>query len=368
MLKNLIYQSKGLNIIPRSFFTSSPICTPIAQRPGIGKERNITLIPGCGIGPELAEVVKKVFQAAKCPIKWDVIPGFTPEDIGNSSCNDLLKKNSTILLGMLSKGRRDEGKYLDTTKIYKELECFANVTYAKSFPNCKARHCDVDVVVIRENTEGEYSGVEHEVYPGVVESIKIITKAASDRIANYAFEFAYISGRKKVTAVHKANIMKLCDGLFLESCREVAKKYPFIQYEEMIIDNTCMQIVKNPWKFDVMVMPNLYGTIVSNTIAGIVGGPGMTCGANVGEKFTVFEQGTRHSGIDIAGKNLANPTALLLSSIMMLKHEGLPIFAEQIELALDKTYQDGKVRTRDIGGNSTLDQFVDEVLKNIATL
>jgi isocitrate dehydrogenase (NAD+) len=268
-------------------------------------------------------------------------------------------------LGGLPKGKKDEGKYKDTTKIYKELECFANISYGKSFPNVKARHDNVDVVVIRENTEGEYSGVEHEVYPGVVESIKVITKQASDKIANYAFEFAYISGRKKVTAVHKANIMKLCDGLFLESCREAAKKYPFIKYEEMIIDNTCMQIVKNPWKFDVMVMPNLYGTIVSNTIAGIVGGPGMTCGANIGEKFTVFEQGTRHSGYDIAGKDIANPTALILSSIMLLKHEGFPRFAEQIERALVKTYQDG-YRTKDVGGNHSLSQFVDILSNNLA--
>jgi len=261
--------------------------------------------------------------------------------------------------------KKFKDKYKDTAKIYRELNLFANVTYAKSLPNVNLRHKEVDIVVIRENTEGEFSGVEHEVYPGVVESLKIITKTASDRIANYAFEFAYVSGRKKVTAVHKANIMKLCDGLFLESCREASKKYPFIEYDEIIIDNCCMQIVKNPWKFDVMVMPNLYGSIVSNTVAGIVGGPGMTCGANIGEKNTIFEQGTRHSGADIAGKNAANPTALILSSIMMLKHLGLPKFATNIEKALNKTYKEGKVRTADVGGTNSTSEFTKGIIQNL---
>jgi len=365
MLSKAISKRFFYSSLPRAHFSSTEglISTPIAQRPGVGKDRTVTVIPGIGIGPEVTGAVERIFQAAVCPIKFEKLTQFSLDAIDKPEVNAALKKNETILLGSLSKKAGD--KYKDTTRIYKELNLFANLTYAKTLPNVNTRHQNVDICVLRENTEGEYSGVEHEVYPGVVESLKIITKAASDRIANYAFEFAYVSGRKKVTAVHKANIMKICDGLFLESCREVAQKYPFIEYEEMIIDNTCMQLVKNPWRFDVMVMPNLYGTIVSNTVAGVCGGPGMTCGANIGDKYTIFEQGTRHSGIDIAGKNIANPTALILSSIMMLKHLGLPKFATNIERALDKTYRDGKVRTPDIGGNNTLDQFVDEVINNL---
>jgi isocitrate dehydrogenase (NAD+) len=365
MLSKAISKKFFYSALSRASFSTADgnISTPIAQRPGIGKEKNVTVIPGIGIGPEVTGAVQRIFKAAVCPIKFETLNDFSIDNIDKPEMNATLRKNETILLGSISK--RSGEKYKDTTRIYKELGLFANLTYAKSLPNVNTRHQNVDICVLRENTEGEYSGVEHEVYPGVVESLKIVTKTASDKIANYAFEFAYVSGRKKVTAVHKANIMKLCDGLFLESCREVAEKYPFIQYEEMIIDNTCMQLVKNPWRFDVMVMPNLYGTIVSNTVAGICGGPGMTCGANIGDKYTIFEQGTRHSGIDIAGKNVANPTALILSSIMMLKHLGLPKFATDIERALDKTYRDGKVRTQDIGGNNSLDQFVDAVIGNL---
>lgn len=311
--KNIFKQARlfGFNSAPLSRFgTSQPttpvydetIKTPIAQRPGIGSPRKVTLVPGVGIGPEVTRAVQRIFEAAHCPILWDVIENFS---ISDSACKQKLKQNESILLGPLP--TRKGEKYIDNSDIYKDLGLYANLTYARTLPGVETRHKNVDIVVLRENTEGEYSGVEHEVYPGVIESIKVITKEASRRLAEYAFEFAYLSARKKITVVHKANIMKLCDGMFLEATREVSQRYPFIQYEEMIIDNCCMQIVKNPWQFDVMVMPNLYGSIISNAAAGIVGGPGMTCGANIGQDQVIFEQATRHTGSDITGKNLANP-------------------------------------------------------------
>jgi len=336
------------------------IRTPIAQRPGISQARRVTLVEGVGVGPEVTRSVQRIFEAAHAPIVWDVVDNYV---LTNPSCNQKLRQNEAILLGPLP--NKQDGKYLDSSDIYKDLKLYANLTYGRTLPKVDTRHQKVDIVVLRENTEGEYSGVEHEVYPGVIESIKVITKEASRRIAEYAFEFAYLSGRKKVTAVHKANIMKICDGMFLEATREVANRYPFIKYEEMIIDNCCMQIVKNPWQFDVMVMPNLYGSIISNAVAGICGGPGMTCGANIGQNQVIFEQATRHTGQDIAGKNLANPTALVLSSIIMLKHLGLSKFAFDIEKALDKTYREGKVRTIDLGGTSTTEQFTDEIMRNL---
>jgi isocitrate dehydrogenase (NAD+) len=336
------------------------IRTPIAQRPGISQPRKVTLVQGVGVGPEVTRAVQRIFEAAHAPIVWDVMDNFV---LTNTSCNERLRQNEAILLGPLP--NKQNGKYLDSSDIYKDLKLYANLTYGRTLPNVNTRHQKVDIVVLRENTEGEYSGVEHEVYPGVIESIKVITKEASKRIAEYAFEFAYLSGRKKVTAVHKANIMKICDGMFLEATREVANRYPFIKYEEMIIDNCCMQVVKNPWQFDVMVMPNLYGSIISNAVAGICGGPGMTCGANIGKNQVIFEQATRHTGGDLAGKNLANPTGLILSSIIMLKHLGLSKFAFDIEKALDKTYREAKVRTIDLGGTATTEQFTDEVMRNI---
>jgi len=267
------------------------------------------------------------------------------------------------VIGVLSEDK--DSNYMENTKLIRTLDLYANLIYTRSIPHTKTRHKNVDIVIIRENTEGEYSGIEHEVYPGVIESVKIITKHASQRLAEYGFEFAYLSGRKKVTAVHKANIMKLCDGMFLEATRETAKKYPFIKYDEIIIDNCCMQMVKNPWQFDVMVMPNFYGSIVANTAAGITGGPGLTPGAAIGQKYIVFEQGTRHTGYDIVGKHWANPTALVLSSIIMLKHMGLPKFASEIERALNKVYREGKVRTRDTGGSASSDDFTNEIIKNL---
>lgn len=364
MLRRFLTRTKCLNN-PIYCFSQAKITAPVAQKPGSGQTQNVTVIPGTGVGPEITGAVMRILDSAFVPIKWDVVNDFTLDQLEKSGCSSHLKKNDILLLGTLPEKSKE--RYSDPYRLYKELDTFANLTYIRTLPNVKQRHNNFDIAVIRENTEGEYSGVEHEVYPGVVESIKIITKKASDRIANYAFEFAYVSRRKKVTAVHKANIMKLCDGLFLQSCKEAAKKYPNIEYEEIIIDNCCMQLIKNPSRFDVMVMPNLYGSIVSNTLAGLCGGPGVTSGANIGDKYAIFEQGTRHTGLEVNGKIVGNPTGLLLSAVMMLKHLGLAKFAVDIERALERTYLDGKVRTRDLGGDASVDQFADEIIRNLKT-
>ncbi|CAD8069998.1 unnamed protein product [Paramecium sonneborni] len=329
------------------------------QKPGEGALKNVTLIPGVGIGPEITNSVRTVFEALHVPIKFDVLDNFNFE---NDDSKKQLRKNECILLGVMTEKNQ---KYTDNYKFYKYLDLYSNITFAFSVEGITQRHNNTDIVVIRENTEGEYSGVEHEVYPGVVESIKVTTKQASLRIAEYAFEFAHLSGRKKVTAVHKANIMKLVDGLFLQACREVAQRYSFIKYEEMIIDNCCMQLVKNPTQFDVMVMPNLYGSIVQNVVAGITGGVGMAAGASIGGDHALFSQGCRHTGRDIAGKNVVNPSAMLVSSTLLLRHLGLPNFADQICRSVQHTIQDKKIKTKDIGGNATTDQFTNEVIKSL---
>ena len=252
-------------------------------------------------------------------------------------------------------------------KLRTTLDLFANIVPCVSVKGLKTRFSDVniDLVVIRENTQGEYSGFEQKVEPGVVQSLKVITEHASRRVAEYAFEYAVKENRKKVTCIHKANIQKATDGLFLRTCREVAKKYPQIQYSEMIIDNCCMQLVMNPSQFDVMLTPNLYGNIITNVASGLVGGPGITPGANVGDGTAVFESGARHAAQDIAGMNKANPSALLLSSTMMLRYLDLPDHAKRIENAIYKVLQDGKVLTRDVGGTATTKDFTNAVIQNL---
>jgi len=238
---------------------------------------------------------------------------------------------------------------------------YADVVTCFNVPGIKTRHDNVNLTIIRENTEGEYSGLEHEVVPGVVESLKIVTSEGCNRIARYAFEYAYLNNRKKVTAVTKANIQKMADGLFLQHCREVAKLYPRIKFVEMLIDNACEKIVTNPSLFDVIVLPNLYGTILSNVACGLIGGPGIAGGANVGNACAVFEQGARHVGMDIAGQNVVNPTGMLFASVMLLRHMSLPSFADRIERALFQVHSARTAVTRDLGGTAKTSDFVDAV-------
>ena len=247
-----------------------------------------------------------------------------------------------------------------------ELSLFANVRPCFSIPGYKTRYDGVDLVTVRENTEGEYSGLEHTVVPGVVESLKIITRPASLRVAEYAFDYAVRNGRRKVSAIHKANIMKLSDGLFLECCREVAARYDTrLEYEEVIVDNCLMQLVMDPGRFDVLVMPNLYGDIVSDLCAGLIGGLGLTPSGNIGDNGLALMEAVHGTAPDIAGKGLANPTALLLSSVMMLRHIGKVEAAEAVQRAVIKTIADNRTRTGDLGGSSTTAEFTDEIIRNL---
>jgi isocitrate dehydrogenase (NAD+) len=243
----------------------------------------------------------------------------------------------------------------------KALELYANLRPVKNLAGAKSRWDNVDLIIVRENTEDLYAGLEHTVIPGVVESLKIITEKASTRIARFAFEYAVKHGRKKVHAIHKANIMKLSDGLFLTSCRAVAKQYPAIEYKEMIVDNTCMQLVMKPQQFDVLLLPNLYGDVISDLGAGLVGGLGLVPSGNIGERAAIFEA-VHGTAPDIVGRGIANPTAILMSGIMMLDYLGEEAAARRVESALHAVYRDGQSLTQDVGGTATTRQFTDAVL------
>jgi len=330
--------------------------------------KTVTMIPGDGVGPELMSSVKDVFSAAGVPVDFEVITASEVQtghtaDVGTvvESC----RRTKVCLKGIISSPLYAEGGILQTLnmKIRRNLDLFANVVKIKSIDGIQTRHNNLDVIIIRESTEGEYSALEHESVPGVVESLKIITRSNSMRIAKFAFEYAVKNGRKKVTAVHKANIMKLSDGLFLECCTEVAKLYPTIKFEGMIIDNCCMQLVSNPHQFDVMVMPNLYGNIVDNLAAGLVGGAGVVPGESYSADVAVFEPGARHAFAESAGKNQANPTGFLLCGVNMLSHLKLDQHADVIRSAVERTIKAGKVRTTDLGGYGTRSDFTIAVIK-----
>ncbi|XP_024384186.1 isocitrate dehydrogenase [NAD] catalytic subunit 5, mitochondrial [Physcomitrium patens] len=328
-----------------------------------------TLFPGDGIGPEIAVSVKEIFAAAKAPIEWDEHWVGTKVDPRTGSfltweSMESVRRNGVGLKGPMTTPIGKGFKSLNLT-LRKELGLYSNVRPCLSIPGYRTRYDNVDLVTIRENTEGEYSGLEHQVVRGVVESIKIITRNASLRVAKYAFHYARLHGRKRVSAIHKANIMKKTDGLFLECCREVAAEYPDIVYEEVIIDNCCMMLVKNPSLFDVLVMPNLYGDIISDLCAGLIGGLGLTPSGNIGDNGLALMEAVHGTAPDIAGKNMANPTALLLSSVMMLHHLKLHNHADQIHNAVLKTISEGKYLTSDLGGKSTTTDYTKALIDNL---
>lgn len=244
-------------------------------------------------------------------------------------------------------------------------DLYANVCKVESLPGVKARHADIDLVIIREQTEGEYSALEHESVPGVVECLKVVTAEKSRRIAKFAFDYATRHDRKKVTAVHKANIMKLGDGLFLNSCKEIAHLYPNIKFDQMIVDNASMQMASNPQQFDVMVMPNLYGNILENLGAGLVGGAGLVAGASYSSTLAVFEPGAKHTFDEGVGKNVANPTAILLSTVKLLQHLGLTEHASKLKAAIEEVLKTGQTKTRDLGGYATTQQFTAAIINNL---
>lgn len=327
--------------------------------------RNITLIKGDGIGPEISDAVLKIIESSGVEINWD---------LQTAGIDVIEKEGSPLPQRVLDSVHRNKvalkspvttpiGKGFRSVNVQlrKELDLYANLRPCYNLPNVKTRYENVDIVVVRENTEDLYAGIERQVDTNTAESIKIITRQASERIAEFAFDYAVKNNRKEVCVVTKANICKLSDGLFLDCARKIAEKYPSIKLREILVDNCCMQLVQNPNQFDVLLLPNLYGDIVSDLCAGLIGGLGVAQGANIGTEYAVFEP-VHGSAPDIAGQNKANPTAMLMSAIEMLNYIGEKEAAERIKQALFKTLSDG-VKTIDLGGNVSCSRFADEIIK-----
>ena len=335
-------------------------------------KKKVTLIQGDGVYPEILDSVVKVVRSSGAPIEFQ--PYFLSEvhKITSSELDEVVANvevTGVCLRGIIATPDTSSSGELDSTamKFRRGLDLFANVVRAKSHPGIRTRHQNVDMVIIREGLEGEYSSLEHESVPGVVECLKIVTADRSLRIAKFAFDYATRHGRKKVTCVHKANIMKLGDGLFLESCRKIAELYPNIEFNSLIVDATTMELVKNPQKFDVLVMPNLYGDILINLASGLVGGAGVTCGESYSERVACFEPACRHMFSSAAGRNVANPTAMLFSAANLLEHLNLHFYGENIRQAVNKTIRSGAVKTKDLGGHGTTTDFVVKVIDNLKT-
>ena len=331
--------------------------------------QRVTLIPGDGIGPELAEAARRVLDASGIAFEWEVVDAGEavmaeygtplPEHVLES-----IRRNGIALKGPITTPVGEGFRSVNVT-LRQTLGLYANLRPARSIHGLESRYEDVDLVIVRENTEDLYAGIEHMVGPDAAESIKIITRGASERIARFAFEYAVANGRRKVTAVHKANIMKLSDGLFLESCRHVAEDYAGqIEFEDRIVDNMCMQLVQKPELYDVLVLPNLYGDIVSDLAAGLVGGLGVAPGANIGDAGAVFEP-VHGSAPKYAGLNKANPTALILSGVLMLRHLGHQAAAERVEGAVRGVIEEGTRLTYDLGGTTGTREFADAVIERL---
>ncbi len=331
-------------------------------------KHKVTLLPGEGIGPEVSAAVRRILDASGVQIEWEELAARAANtdkrtigaEVLNTAAIESVRRNHVALKGPMATAIAGGARSVNVA-LRKSLDLYANLRPVKNLPGVKSHFDGVDVVIVRENTEDLYSGLEHEVVPGVVESLKIITEKASTRIARFAFEYARKHGRKKIHAIHKANIMKLGDGLFLRSVRAVAEHYKDIEYKELIVDNACMQIVMNPAQFDILLLPNLYGDVMSDLAAGLVGGLGVVPSGNIGDEGAIFEA-VHGTAPDIAGKGLANPTALLMSSILMLEHLGEQPTAQRIEAALVKAYKEGKHVTRDVGGSAGTQEFTDAVI------
>jgi isocitrate dehydrogenase (NAD+) len=339
-----------------------------------GKRRTmahkVTLIPGDGIGPEVSAAAVRILEATGIKFEWETfaagadafakhgeyIPKELIESVERTGCG--LKGPITTPIG--------GGFSSINVQLRKHFELFCNFRPIRNLPGVKTNYPGVDLIIVRENTEGLYSGIEHEVVPGVVESLKIITEKASTRISRWAFEYARKFGRKKIHAIHKANIMKMSDGLFIHCSRTVSREYPEIFYGEHIVDNTCMQLVTNPYQYDMLLLENLYGDIVSDLCAAFVGGLGLVPGANIGHKCAIFEA-VHGSAPDIAGRGIANPTALTRSAILMLRHLGENEAADKVKYAIHAVYREGKHTTRDMGGTASTSEFADAVIAAMET-
>lgn len=329
------------------------------------KKHNVTLIPGDGIGPEVADATRELIDATGVEIEWHVHEAGAETMVRHGTplpdhTISSLRRNGVGLKGPIGTPIGTGFKSVNV-EMRKALDLYANFRPALTMPGVKSRYDNVDLIIIRENTEGLYSGLEHRVVPGVVESIRIITEHASTRIVRFAFETARQYGRHKVTAVHKANILKLSDGLFLEVARRVARDYPDIEFEDMIVDATAMKLVMNPERFDVLVMENLFGDIISDLTSGLVGGMGMAPSANIGEHGALFEA-VHGTAPDIAGKGIANPSALMLSGVLMLRHLGEKEAADRMEQAIRKTVAAGQTVTGDLGGSATTREYTDALI------
>jgi isocitrate dehydrogenase (NAD+) len=326
----------------------------------------ITLIPGDGIGPEVTKATIRILEATGIRFEWETFMAgaeafekyheYIPKELTES-----IERTHVGLKGPVTTPIGGGFSSINVA-LRKQFELYANFRPIKNLPHIPTRYPDVDLIIVRENTESLYSGIEHEVVPGVVESLKIITEKASTRIAKFAFAYARKSKRKKIHAIHKANIMKLSDGLFLRCCRNIAKEYPEILYGEHIVDNTCMQLVMNPYQYDLLVMENLYGDIISDLCAAFVGGLGFVPGANFGDECAIFEA-VHGSAPDIAGKDIANPTAVLRSALLMLDHLGEHAASAKITAGLENVYRTKEKLTRDVGGNSGTSRFADSVIE-----
>jgi len=328
-------------------------------------KHKVTLIPGEGIGPEVAAATRRILEATGVQFDWEEIAGRSDstsnqEKTVNQAAVESARRNRVALKGPMATAIAGGAPSVNVA-LRKTLDLFANLRPVKNMPGVKSHFDNVDLILVRENTEDLYSGLEHEVVPGVVESLKIITERASTRIAKFAFAYATRHSRKKIHAIHKANIMKLSDGLFLRSVRAVAAQFPAIEYKEMIVDNACMQIVMDPQQFDMLLLPNLYGDVMSDLAAGLVGGLGVVPSANIGDECAMFEA-VHGTAPDIAGKGFANPTALLMSSALMLDHLAERTAAERIQKALERVYREAKHTTRDVGGKAGTEEFADAVI------
>ena len=328
----------------------------------------ITLLPGDGIGPEVADAARQIVEATGVPVEWDVYAaplsdGRRVGEFPREQAVESVRRTHVALKGPMATAVA-QGPPSINVALRKELDLYANLRPVRNVAGVPSRWTGVDLVIVRENTEDLYAGLEHTVVPGVVESLKIITEHASTRIARFAFEYARKNGRKKIHAIHKANIMKLSDGLFLSSTRAVAERYRDIEYRELIVDNACMQLVMNPEQFDLLLLPNLYGDVVSDLAAGLVGGLGVVPSGNIGDEAALFEA-VHGTAPDIVGKGIANPTAIVMSAAMMLNYLKEVEASRRILGALDRVYRSGKHTTRDVGGTATTKEFTQAVISEM---
>jgi isocitrate dehydrogenase (NAD+) len=335
------------------------------------KTHKITLIPGDGIGPEVTNAVVRILEATGVRFEWERYAAgaeafekfktYIPNELYES-----VERNRVALKGPVTTPVGGGFPSINVT-LRKKFDLYANFRPIKNLPGLETRYPGVDLIIVRENTEGLYVGLEQEIVPGVTTALKVITEKGSTRIAKFAFDYARKHGRKKIHSIHKANIMKLTDGLFLRCARKIAENHPDITYGEHIIDNTCMQLVTNPYQYDMLLLENLYGDIVSDLCAAFVGGLGLVPGANLGEHAAIFEA-VHGSAPDIAGKDIANPTALLQSAVLMLRHIDEAEAADRIQGAIEKVYSEKKTLTRDVGGSAGTSAFADAVVAALATV